>query len=246
VTTINRSRAILATGLLALWMGASDAMLKYLRPSMRPWLLAAAAGLIAIGAYGLIRAARLDLPGFDTDDHTDASRTGRSRVGWLLAVPVVVVILFGPQAMGDFAINRTPHLPPYAFDIASYASRTGTSVPVLKVSDVISGVAESGNSEYLSTHDVELRGFVSVLDVTGPDTFVMSHFLMSCCAADAQPMNLVIVGAASVPNKDQWIDLTARFDPAATRANKKPYGPVMRAKRIVLVSAPASPYETLR
>ena len=138
MTLIDRSRAALAIGLLALWIGGTNAMLKYLRPSMRPWLLAGAAGLIAIGIYGIARQGRLAHP--DDDDHHH--RVGRGHIGWLLVVPVVVMILFGPQPMGDFAITRTPNLPPYAFDIAKYASDTNQSVPKLLFLDVLGGAKD--------------------------------------------------------------------------------------------------------
>ena len=229
MTFFDRSRTALATGLLALWMACTDAMLKYLRPSMRPWLLAAAIGLIVIGAYGMASARRL--AGADTESEHDEHHVhkGPARIGWLLVVPVVVVILFGPQAMGDFAIARNPHLPPYAFDIAAYASSSGHRVPTLEVSDVIMGATQPGNGAYLSTHDVELRGFVSVIGVAGPQSFVLTHFLMSCCAADAEPMNVVIVGATSVPPKNQWIDVTARLEPTATTKGGSPYTKRRRA-----------------
>ena len=96
-------------------------MLKYLRPSMRMWLVAAAVGLIAI--------ARLR-PAAPTPTRRTGRRSSprraqlRPRIGWLLVVPIAVLILFGPQPMGDFAIGRTPNLPPYAFDIAKYTSDT--------------------------------------------------------------------------------------------------------------------------
>lgn len=239
----DRSRAALAIGLLALWMGFTDAMLKYLRPSMRPWLLAAGFGLVIFGVYGLARARQLAV---ETHDHTTATRTRRPRIGWLLVIPVVAIILFGPQPMGDFALSRTPHLPQYAFDIGAYASSTNQRVPALKLSDFLEGAVQNGNREYLATHDVKLRGFVSFQGVAGPDSFVLTRYLITCCAADAQPLSVTIVGVTSLPAKNQWLDVTARYDPAIRPVKKDTYGPVLRVKKLDPISTPSGPYETLR
>jgi uncharacterized repeat protein (TIGR03943 family) len=252
VTFLDRSRAAFAIGLLALWMGATDAMLKYLRPSMRPWILLAAFGLMALGLYGILRVHRLESADHDHDHGHDGGHeresprpAQRSKIGWLLVVPVVVLILFGPQPMGDFAIGRTPNLPPYAFDIAAYASTSHQRVPQLRFVDVLDGTKQPGNRAYLVDHDVVLQGFVSLTGVDGPNSFVLTRFLIACCAADAQPLSVTIIGAPSIPDKDRWADVTARFDPAASSSTAK-YGPVMRAASIKLVSAPSGPYELLR
>ena len=141
MSTLDSSRAALVTGVLVVWIAATNAMLKYLRPAMRPWLLAAGVGLVVIGVYGLVRARSrapdADAPTRTADGHEHTH--GRSRVGWLLVVPVLVVALFGPQAMGRYAVGRTPHLPPFAFDIAEYAHGTGQRTPELRMADVIEG-----------------------------------------------------------------------------------------------------------
>jgi uncharacterized repeat protein (TIGR03943 family) len=240
VTLIDRSRAALATGLLALWIGGTNAMLKYLRPSMRPWLLTAAVALIAIGVYGLARERRLARTHHDDDHHG----VGRGRIGWLLVVPVVVMILFGPQPMGDFAIGRTPNLPPYAFDIAAYASQTGQHVPDLRFVDVLQGSEQAGNRDYLTSHDVTLEGFVSRPEISGAGTFLFTRYLISCCAADAQPLSVVINGAPSIPPKGRWAHVTARLESGARGEGK--LGPVLTLSRIELIKAPANTYETLR
>ena len=242
MTFVDRSRAVLAIGVLALWIGGTDAMLKYLRPSMRPWVLTAAFGLIAMGLYGMVRVRQLEPSA--THHEKDVHQPKRSRVGWLLVLPIAVLILFGPQPMGDFAIGATPNLPPYAFDIAAYASRVGERQPQLRLADVLQGVKQAGNRTYLATHDVVLIGFASSTGVAGRDSFVLTRFLISCCAADAQPLSVTIVGASVVPEKNQWVEVAARYEPDASNGNK--YGPVMRASSVKLIPEPKGPYESLR
>ena len=165
------------------------------------------------------------------------------RLGWLLVVPVVVMILFGPQPMGDFAIDRTPNLPPYAFDIAKYASDTGQRVPALRFLDVLEGVKDN-NRIYLTGHDVTLEGFTSRPEIVGAGAFLFTRYLISCCAADAQPLSVVITGADTVPPKGQWAHVTARLNPG--RHGRSKYGPVLTLTKIELIKAPANTYETFR
>jgi uncharacterized repeat protein (TIGR03943 family) len=243
MSSVDRSRATLVVGLLGLWVGGTNAMLVYLRPSMRPWLLGAAIGLVAIGIFGLLRRRRQSGSGCADEAAHDISPS-RSRVGWLLVLPVLVVTVFGPQPMGEFAVGRTPHLPDHAFDIAAFASAAGTSVPTLRFADVLQGAQQRGNRDYLLSHDVTLRGFVSVPSVMGPGSFVLSRYLVACCAADAQPLSVTLVDASSIPPENQWAEVTGRLDPDAPVRAK--YGPVLHVKKLELISEPAGPYESLR
>jgi uncharacterized repeat protein (TIGR03943 family) len=244
VTTIDRSYTALGTGVLALWMGLTDAMLKYLRPSMRPWVVSAGVGLAVIGLYGIVRARQLAAEPDDHEEH--ASSTRRSRIAWLLVVPVVAIILFGPQAMGEFAVARSPHLPSYAFDIAAYAAGTGQRAPTLKMSDLLEGIEQRTNRDYLATHDVTLTGFVSFRSVSGRDSFVLTRYLISCCAADAQALSVTIVGAGPLPQKGQWLNVVARLQSTGATSLSSKYGPTLRFESMKQISAPAAPYETLR
>jgi uncharacterized repeat protein (TIGR03943 family) len=87
---------------------------------------------------------------------------------------------------------------------------------------------------------------VSVENPLGNNSFVLTRFLMSCCAADARPLNVTLVGAAQTPPSEQWIEVTARYEPDLTAAHDTRYGPVLQVKHIKPVDAPASPYESLR
>jgi hypothetical protein len=125
VSTLDRSRAVIAVGALTLWMASTDAMLKYLKASMRPWLFVCGVVLLVFGVYTFVRARR---EGRDPADAADAEHRHRhgSRSGWLLVVPIVVVLAFGAQSLGAFAASRSSgQLPDYSFDIAAYAASTG-------------------------------------------------------------------------------------------------------------------------
>ncbi len=256
------SSATVAVGLLTLWMALTNAMLNYLKPSMRPWLVLAGAGLVAIGAFGLIRGriletrleARLDgrlEPPPDDHRHDGGHAHHHSRVGWFLVLPIVVVIAVGTQSLGSFAAGRSGSraLPEFSFDIAGYAHDQGESVPTLQVLDVYLGAKQSGNRQYLLAHDVRLLGFVTRNTAMANGDFVLNRFLISCCAADATRLSVAMTGAAKVPRDNQWIEVRARLlpqPPPSSATDSDGPKALFRVRDIRRVSAPSNPYEGLR
>jgi uncharacterized repeat protein (TIGR03943 family) len=250
VSPVDANSVVVATGLLALWMGLTNAMLKYLKPSMRPWLVLAGAVLVAAGAYGLARARRAPDPVVEADHSEHHHRQG---VGWLLVVPLLVMLVLGQQALGAFAASRssTRGLPPYSFDIRAYADQQNTSTPELQLVDVYLGAVQRGNREYLASHSVRLRGFATPDPSLGPHGFVLTRFLVSCCAADATPIRLGMIGGPHTPKPESWVEVTARLDPSftppsGTAPSTAPPRSTLRVQTTKGISEPAEPYETLR
>jgi putative membrane protein len=227
-------------------MGGTNAMFKYLKPSMRPWLLLAALALIALGVYGLIRGRHAD----DAEGDADASHDGHAHrlgIGWLLTVPVIVIILFGTEALGAYAAQQANgSLPPYSFNIAAYAQTQAGGPLDLKSSDIENGMRARANRAFLAGHDVRLSGFVTEVDKRGAGTFVLSHFLITCCAADAYPIQLGMVGARSIPVEGKWVEVVARYLPHAREPRDSPLAATLRVQSLKRIKAPDNPYESLR
>ncbi len=239
-------RTVIAIGLLALWMGATNAMFKYLRPAMRPWLLLAAVALIALGVYGLIRGRNDDHAEGEADRAHDGHHH-RLGIGWLLTVPVIVIILFGTEALGAYAAQQANgSLPPYSFNIAAFAETQGSGPLDLKSSDVENGMRARANRVFLAAHDVRLTGFVTEADKRGPGTFVLSHFLITCCAADAYPIQLGMIGARSIPAEGRWVEVVARYQPQIREPKDGEVSASLRVRSLKRIKAPDNPYESLR
>src|SRR5207247_1896264 len=90
---------LLVVGATALWLGLSDASLAYVRAALRPPLAASGAVLLALAAATL-RAARRPRPA------APAGHGGRLGAGWLLILPVLVLLLVAPPALGSYAASR--------------------------------------------------------------------------------------------------------------------------------------------
>ena len=106
----SQAAVLFLVGAMALYLGASDAALAYVKAGLQPLLLAS--GIVLVGlAVAAVLWYRRDqrTPGSgDEDGH----QSHGSRVAWLLALPPLALVLIAPPALGAFAASRQATLPP--------------------------------------------------------------------------------------------------------------------------------------
>jgi len=244
VRPADRPLLVASLGLLALWAGGTDAIYRFLRPSMRPWLLLAGVVLLVLAAVTGWATWRDHRDGTDGDGDDDdvgeavaeavadaadagAAATGAdhhphrpSKIGWLLLAPVVVAVALDPLPLGAASasragsINRATVGP---FDLGAYlrtASLAGQAPP-LSQGHFMAAAGDPAQRDLLAATPVRLTGFVA--STSGPGRFQLSRLVIGCCAGDAVPI-LVDVHAdgLAVPPVDTWVEVEGRFDPAAT------------------------------
>ncbi|MFC5995609.1 TIGR03943 family putative permease subunit [Pseudonocardia hispaniensis] len=208
-------------------IAADDTYLRYVRPSHRWWLLAAGAVMIALAAAALVR----DLRGVGS---ADGHSHGAPHSAWLLLLPVLVIVLVAPPALGADAVDRSrgialrsteiyPPLPPGPLE--------------LSIGEVVErSVWDEARS--LDDRAVVLTGFVVR---RGPDT-LLARIAIACCAADARPHVIRLLGPVGAPPPDSWLRIRGTVAPgSATRANG--YTPDLIVEDVAVVPAPADPYE---
>jgi hypothetical protein len=93
-----RSVLLVVLGATAVWLWWSGDALNYVRPGLAPYLLAAGVTVLLLGLLpplGLLgeRAA------------AGGHHPHGARAGWLLLVPVLVVMLVQPAALGSYAVS---------------------------------------------------------------------------------------------------------------------------------------------
>jgi uncharacterized repeat protein (TIGR03943 family) len=224
-------------GAAALWLGLTDAALAYVRGGLRPPLVASGVVLLVLAGAALRRPGHG--PGGRAHDH------GAPRSGWLLALPVLVLLLVAPPALGSFAASRQTSL------AAPAGSDPRGALPPLP--EPVGGAVSLPVSEFvtralydrersLSETRVRLLGFAA--PAQGHD-YLLTRFNLFCCAADGQAYQVEVRGDRVRRQADQWLLVEGRWLPQRVFDGIAPSGvlPVLRVDSVTPVRPPADPYE---
>jgi uncharacterized repeat protein (TIGR03943 family) len=203
---------------------------RYVRPEMGVWLTLAAVVVIVLGVVTLVGALRR---GRATAGH-DHEHSDPVGVGWLLLAPIAALLLVAPPTLGSYGVGRAATI-----DIRAGApvfrslARSPEPYPMT--------LLEFGQRAY--DHDgsnfngtsVQLTGFVAATKSGG---FQLARYQIACCAADAAPVVVQVVGTSGEPPPlDQWVIVTGTFHPGGEQI------PELAATSIVEIEAPNDPYE---
>ncbi|MCE3550629.1 TIGR03943 family protein [Pseudonocardia sp. RS11V-5] len=235
----------------------------YVRPGHGP-LLATAGGLLtAVGLWGVVAglraapeesagAARLARARVHTRGPLAADRETLDRlraeeqaeghdharvpgVGWLLVLPVFLVLLVPPPALGAFAASRAGAEVPRPAAVATEALAGPDPVPVALHDYAERAAWDDGRT--LAGHTVVLTGFVTPREAGG---WYLSRMVISCCAADARSYLVEVAGAPTerVPAKNSWQQVTGTYAPGDGTHTAR-----ITALEVRPVAAPQDPYE---
>ena len=270
----------------------------YVKPGFAPLLLIGGGILIVVGVLSLILAIRADVkadrarkaalaapsagghaptalaheaPETDAHGHDHAS----SKSPWLILVPVLVLLLVAPPALGADAVARNASSQALAGATFAAADQPGSGDATggggYKFNDGSGSAADSagsrrtmhfpaleGQNPSVGLKDLILRALYdadySVRDVpvtvTGflapagqgyDDGYTIARMVISCCAADASPMQLHVAGEAPYP-ANTWVQAVVTVDAdSATLDNG--YVPTVAVGSITPVEQPSDPYE---
>jgi putative membrane protein len=228
---------LLLLGGAVLRAGLTDVYLRYVKAGLRPLLLAAGAVLIVAALatfwYELRRARALRRAGPAESEHGHRE----PRVAWLLVLPVFALILVVPPALGSYAAGRTgTGLQP---GLAVTTQPVGDPARMSVLNYAMLAVYDHGRS--LRGRRVEITGFIAV----GPHgASYLTRMVLSCCAADAQPIKVGLAGELPASlHPDAWLDVVGTYTDrqAADDVNGGPI-PFIEVSRATLVPAPRDPY----
>jgi uncharacterized repeat protein (TIGR03943 family) len=211
--------------------------LRYVKPSHKWLLIVGGIVMIALAAVSIIREIR-GARGSDDHGHAHSARSA-----WLLVLPVLAVFLIGPPPLGSDSVARAEGNTPAKSSTEGEGSELFPALPAgdpiaLPLSEFSARAAwDKGHS--LDTRRALLTGFVVQ---EGDDTYV-ARLAISCCAADAFPVKIKLLGKelSNLPD-DSWIEVDATLRPgSATRANE--YVPAVTTHAVRRVTQPEDPYE---
>ncbi|MDI2031719.1 TIGR03943 family protein [Saccharopolyspora sp. TS4A08] len=206
--------------------------LRYVKPSLHPWLIAAGVVMIALAGVAIVRDVRA---GHAVDGHEHGTRSP-----WMLLLPVFAIFLVAPPALGSDSVTRDrAAAAPAEPSQARFPPLPPGEAPMLSMSEFLTRVVWDDTGE-LNDRTVRLQGFV--VHPT-PQTTQLARMRISCCAADATPVKVDLASprAEQLP-ADTWIEITGRLRPGtATEAND--YVPTVDPQTIKQIPAPPDSYE---
>jgi uncharacterized repeat protein (TIGR03943 family) len=216
VTRTSSGVLLTLVGVLALRAGLTDAMLQFLRPGMRPWLIAAASIVCLLGVVQVVTGRRDGVLDHNGDGHGD-DQPGHShnlRVGWLLVAPLCVGLL-APAALDAYSAQRSVTFSQRSWDLGKFdvnkllsAEAIAGGTPKLALVDYLGATTNAKSRDVLATHPVNLEGFV----LRAGHGFFLTRFFIGCCAADAIPLKLYVQTSKPLPPDNQWVRATVTLD----------------------------------
>jgi uncharacterized repeat protein (TIGR03943 family) len=224
-------------------LATSGAYAAYVRPGMRIPLLVSAVVLFVLALSSAWSVGTPAAHGHDDHDH-DHDHGGFPWVGALLLVPIVCIAIVPILPLGSGAVTERR-----ANVLAAGAGSSGTAPsPVtgsgeLTLLDFMTRVVTAPDAPF--TEPVTVTGFVASTSKADGE-FVLGRFVMSCCAADAQPVLVTVRADGRLPRKDAWVEVTGRQVPApdglSAEERADPANVVIDATDVRRVPQPEHPY----
>jgi len=163
-------------------------------------------------------------------------------VGWLLLVPVLVVLVVQPAALGSYAASSRSVVPGGSDgDFPPLSAPVRGAVPMPMAEFVTRAVRDPGQS--LAGVRVRLIGFVAPAE-GGDGGWRLTRFVIFCCAADAEALQAVVRGDPAPRARDQWLEVEGTWQPRpAAVDDPNPPPPVLNADGVHPIAPPRPPYE---
>jgi len=223
---------LLLVGLSAVVMVIKGTYLHFVKPSLLPWLLAAAAVLIALAVASIVRDLRHAL----AEDH---GHTHRPWLVWLLLVPIALTTFVVPPPLG--AQGTAPEtLAATEPARRAFPPLPGGRAPTVPIPDVVMrAAADSTNS--LDGRLITITGFT----LRYPDSTDLGRVVIVCCAADAQLARIHLSGAAVAEAagypEDTWLQLEGTVVPGTSSISTN-FIPTMAVSAVTRIDKPANTY----
>jgi uncharacterized repeat protein (TIGR03943 family) len=226
---------VLLLGLGVGVMVVKGAYLHYVKPSLMPWLLIAAALLIALALVCIVRDIRNS--GIQTQEtHDDGHRHSGGMV-WLLLVPVVLIAFVIPPPIEANGAAPVAAAQPHR---RAFPALPAERAPVVSLPEAVMRAA-TDSAGTLDNRLITVSGFTLIRD-GGVD---LGRVVIVCCAADAQLARVHLAGpgataAAGYP-EDTWLRIEGTVVPGSASAAAS-FVPTMTVTGVTKIDRPANTY----
>jgi len=203
--------------------------LHFVKAGLGPWLIAAAAGLIALAVLAIVRDVRNGAARADGHSH-------RTWPGWLLLLPVALMVFVAVPPLGaggatpEMAGTAAPHLRPFP-------PLPPGPAPTVALPEVLMRAATDSTSS-LDGRTITVTGF-TLPSASGPPD--LGRVVIVCCAADAQLARIHLTGAIGAYPDDSWLRVEGRVLPG-TSSPATSFVPTMDVIATTRIDKPANTY----
>lgn len=224
---------LLLVGLSTAVMLAKGSYLYYVKPGLLPWLIAATAVLVGLGAVAVLRDLRNALVEVDGHGHRH-----RSWLAWLLLVPITMVAFVVPPPMD--ARGTTPAATISAPQRRAFPPLPEGDAPTVSLPEVVMRAA-ADSTKSLEGRSITLTGFT----VHRPDGVDLGRVVIVCCAADAQLARVHLTGPAAATAagrpEDTWLRIQGQIVPGSSHAQDG-FIPTMTVTSAAQIDKPSNTY----
>lgn len=237
----------------------TGAYINYVKPGMKPYLIASSVVLLFLGAMAFIDSLRskrepahvhADAADDAADPMTETGAVvaedailddghghGRMRSAWLLVLPVAAIFLVAPGPLGAYTASREGS--------SVSAPKTGSEVTPLPPGDPVSLRLDEfavravwDNGRTLEGRTVEVVGFATPDPEGG---WILTRLALACCAADALATKVKPIGDVPDLPANTWVSVTGRYAPGGGTGTSDAI-PWLQVDTIIRVPQPQDPY----
>jgi uncharacterized repeat protein (TIGR03943 family) len=228
-----QNAVLLLVGLSTLVMVIKGSYLNYVKPSLLPWLIAAAVVLIGLAVAAIVRDVRAG-EGHDGHRHNPW-------LVWLLLVPIAMTAFVVPPPLG--ASDATPDVVPSAQPNArprAFPPLPAGRAPTVSIPEILTR-ARNDSSNSLDRRLITTTGFT----LKYSDGTYLSRVIIICCAADARLARIHLSGPAVAEAEgypeDTWLEVQGMVLPETATAATN-YIPTINVSSVKRIEKPANTY----
>jgi uncharacterized repeat protein (TIGR03943 family) len=240
-----KALALIALGLFLYSRIYNGSLLYYISERFAWLTLFAAIGFIIVGASYRYRAAQTHQHDHEDHQHDHADHQ-HGNFGWgallLVALPVILGLLIPPKPLGAAAMSNRE------ISVGSVNSATAPKTTQIisrpttekNVLDWLIDFRLAQDPAAFADQEAKVIGFVYRDERFGAEQFMVSRFVLSCCAADAAPLGLVVKWPETNRlSSDQWVEVSGRLQPGEFDGESMP---ILIAEKVSPTDVPDQPY----
>jgi len=237
--TVLKAGALIGLGLFLYTRFVSGKLFYYINERFMWLILFAALGFVLVGLSYRYR------PGH-AHNHNHADHHHHFHFSWtaiiLVALPIVLGLVIPPKPLGAAAmVNRDVSIGSLTSAAAPESNAILSKPKANKnVLDWLVEFRTAKDPAAFEGKEAKLVGFVYRDDRFAQEEFMVARFVVSCCAADAAPLGLVVRWPNSPTlNDDQWVEVKGHFEAGRFAGEEMP---ILIAESVTLTDIPERPY----